>query len=54
MGKKAEAIAYAEASRRLNDDPSEIARVCEEILLSMGQAEEAYERYAIVANQGTS
>jgi hypothetical protein len=54
MGKQAEAIAYAEASRRLSDDPSEIARVCEEILLSMGQAQEAYERYAIVANQGTS
>jgi hypothetical protein len=54
MGKKTEAIAYAEASRGLNDDPRAIARVCEEILLSMGQAEEAYERYAIAANQSTS
>ena len=54
MGKQAEAIAYAEASRGLSDDPSAIARVCEEILLSVGQAEEAYERYAIAANQSTS
>jgi hypothetical protein len=54
MGKQAEAIAYAEASRGLNDDPGAIARVCEEILLAMGQAEESYERYAIAANQSTS
>lgn len=54
MGKKTEAIAYAEASRGLNDDPRAIARVCEEILLSIGQAEEAYERYAMGANQSTS
>jgi hypothetical protein len=31
-----------------------IARVCEEIVFSIGQAEEAYERYAIPANQSTS
>jgi hypothetical protein len=54
MGKQAEAIAYAEASRGLNDNPGAIARVCEEILLSMGQAEDAYQRYAIAANQSTS
>src|SRR6266404_4240554 len=54
MGKPAEAIAYAEASRGLNDEPGAIARVCEEILLAMGQAEESYERYAIAANQSTS
>ena len=54
MGKKTEAIAYAEASRGLNDDPSAIARACEEILLSMGQSKEAYERYAIAANQSAS
>jgi tetratricopeptide (TPR) repeat protein len=53
MGKKAEAIAYAEASRGLNDDPGAIARVCES-LLSMGQTEEAYERYAIAANRSAS
>ena len=54
MGKQAEAITYAEASRGLNDGPNAVARVCEELLLSMGQAEEAYQRYAIAANQSTS
>jgi hypothetical protein len=33
MGKKAEAIQYAEASRGLNDNPTAIGRACEEILL---------------------
>jgi tetratricopeptide (TPR) repeat protein len=54
MGRKAEAIRYAEASRGLNDNPIAIARACEEILLSSGLAEEAYTRYAIEANQGTT
>lgn len=54
MGRKAEAIRYAEASRGLNDNPIAIARACEEILLSSGLADEAYARYAIAANQGTT
>jgi len=54
MGRKAEAIRYAEASRGLNDNPIAIARACEEILLSSGLAGEAYARYAIAANQGTT
>ncbi len=54
MGRKAEAIRYAEASRGLNDSPVAIARACEEILLSSGLADEAYARYAITANQGTT
>ena len=54
MGRKAEAIRYAEASRGLNDNPIAIARACEEILLSSGLADEAYARYAIEANQGTT
>ena len=54
LGKKAEAIRYAEASCGLNDDPVTIARACEQILLSSGLAEEAYERYAISANRNTS
>jgi len=54
MGKKAEAIRYAEASRGLNDDPAMIAHACEEVLLSSGLAEEAYKRYAIAANRSTS
>lgn len=54
MGRKADAIRYAEASRGLNDNPIAIARACEEILLSSGFADEAYARYAIEANQGTT
>lgn len=52
MGRKAEAIRYAESSRGLNDNPIAIARACEEILLTSGLADEAYARYAIEANQG--
>lgn len=54
MGKKAEAIRYAEASRGLNDPGWQIAQSCEEILLSSGLLDEAYRRYAIEANQGTT
>lgn len=52
MGKKAEAIRYAEDSRGLNDPGWQIAQACEAILLSSGMAEDAYRRYAIEANQG--
>jgi hypothetical protein len=54
MGKSAEALHYAEASRGLNDHPDIIARACEEILLSSGQVDEAYERYALAANRSGS
>lgn len=54
MGRKADALHYAEESRGINDSPIAIARACEEILLSSGLAEEAYDRYAIEANQGTT
>ena len=54
MNRKAEAIRYAEARRGLNDNPIAIARACEKILLSSGLADEAYARYAIAANQGTT
>ena len=54
MGKKAEALRYAEDSRGLNDSPVAIAQACEEILLSSGMTEEAYNRYAIEANQKTT
>jgi hypothetical protein len=46
-----EAIRYAEEGRGLNDSPQAIARLCEELLLSTSQADEAYRRYAIVANR---
>ena len=54
LGKKAEAIRYAEASRGLNQPDWQISAICEEILLSSGLADEAYQRYAIAANQGTT
>lgn len=54
QGKKAEALRYAEDSRGLNDPSWQIAQACEEILLSSGVHEEAYRRYALEANQGTT
>lgn len=51
MGKKAEAVRYAEASRGLNDNPVAIARACEEVLMSSGMVDEAYCRYGLQANQ---
>ena len=54
QGKKAEALRYAEESRGLNDPGWQIAQACEEILLSSGLHEEAYRRYALEANQGTT
>lgn len=51
QGKKAEAIRYAEGARGLNDSPVAIARACEEVLLSSGLVEEAYQRYGLEANQ---
>lgn len=51
LGKEAEAIRYAEEGRGLNDSPIAIARACEEVLLSSGHADEAYERYGLLANQ---
>ena len=54
QGRPDEAIRYAEASRGRNDNPVAIAAVCEEILLTSGRAEEAYQRYALAATRGTS
>ncbi len=54
MDKNAEAIQYAEATKGLNAPVAEIARTCEEILLSSGLYEEAYTRYALEANQSTT
>ena len=51
-GKSAEAVHYAEEGRGLNDSPLAIARACEELLLSTGRVDEAYDRYGLVANQG--
>lgn len=54
QGRRAEAIRYAKDSGGLNDSPVAIAQACEEILLDSGLAEEAYNRYAIMANQKTT
>ncbi len=51
MGRKEEALRYAENERELNDNPLLIAEFCEAILLADGMAEEAYARYAIEANR---
>lgn len=51
LGKKSDALRYAEETRRLNEPNGEIAAACEAILLSSGLADEAYERYAFEANQ---
>jgi len=54
MGRKAEAVQYAQATRHEQDPNPQIARACEAILLSSGLADEAYRLYAIEANQGMS
>ena len=54
LGRKAEAVRYAEASRGLNASEGQIAQACEALLLSSGLADEAYARYGIEANQKTT
>lgn len=54
MGLADEALQYAENSRGINTPTSEIARVCEEILLSKGMVEAAYERYALDTGRHTT
>ncbi len=54
LGKKAEAIQYAEASRGLNQPDSVIDQACEEILISSGLHDEAYQRYGLSAAAGNS
>jgi hypothetical protein len=50
-GEKTEALQFAENSLGLNVNPFFIAEACEEILLSLGQTEEAYRKYSFTANQ---
>lgn len=54
LGKKAEAIRYAEESRGRNEPDWLIAQTCEAILLSSGMHDEAYRRYALEANRATT
>jgi hypothetical protein len=51
LGERGAAIKLAESCLRQPADDPAIALACEEILLSSGLAEEAYARYAIMANQ---
>lgn len=50
-GRGAEAIRYAEASRSPWASDRDIDSICEEVLLSSGMIEEAYERYGLRASQ---
>jgi hypothetical protein len=50
QGRIDEALAYAEDSRGLNQPDTAIDAACEKILLDVGRAGEAYEKYALTAN----
>lgn len=52
MGKKAEAIQFAEACRSPWASNGDIDALCEEILLSSGLVDEAYRRYGVRAHRG--
>jgi NAD(P)-dependent dehydrogenase (short-subunit alcohol dehydrogenase family) len=52
MGKKSEAIRYAESSRGPWTPDGGVDAICEEILLSSGSIDAAYEKYGLRANRG--
>ena len=55
MDRRADALRYAEDSKKFINTPiSAVAKVCEGILIASGLHEEAYKRYALDANQGTT
>ncbi|MEM6559758.1 MAG: hypothetical protein AAF605_08235 [Myxococcota bacterium] len=54
QGKKAKAIRLAESSRSAWASDLDIDRMCEEMLLSSGLAEEAYESYGLRANRAST
>ena len=51
LGRRSEAIRYAEAGKDAYMYPGAIAQACEEILLSSGLVDEAYRRYGLLANR---
>ena len=51
QGRKAEAIRYAESCRSAWASDVNIDGLCEQILLSSGEVDEAYARYALTANR---
>ncbi|MFZ0469585.1 MAG: hypothetical protein WAL92_11765 [Thiogranum sp.] len=54
LGRKADAVQYAEASRGLNQPDAVIDQACETVLISSGLHEEAYQRYGLGAAVGNS
>jgi hypothetical protein len=54
LGRKADAVQYAEASRGSNQPDAVIDQACETILISSGLYEEAYQRYGLGAAVGNS
>jgi len=54
MGRRDEAIQYAQDSKGLNAPLAAIAAFCESVLLDFGFADEAYARYAIEATYATT
>ncbi len=54
LGKHMEAIEYAKTGLGINDPRSEVASLCESILLELGDYEQAYNKYAHEANQKTT
>jgi tetratricopeptide (TPR) repeat protein len=54
MGRVDEAMEYAKKSVGLNDPRCLMEQACERILLDAGRVDEAYARYGISANLGTS
>jgi hypothetical protein len=53
-GQKAEALRYAESCRSPWANDGDIDSVCEEILLSSGLIDEAYSRYGVRVNRGST
>jgi hypothetical protein len=53
-GRIEEALAYAEASRGLNQPDTAIDAACERILLDAGRETEAYEKYALTASRSST
>lgn len=54
MGKTTEAIEFAERYANLHGDSIWVAQTCEQILLTVGKIEDAYQHYAIAANRENS
>lgn len=51
IGRKSEAMRYAESCRGPWTNDNDVNRLCEEILLSAGLVDEGYRRYGLVANR---